>query len=99
MEDIILTAIAIVVILVVAGSLYSFFRAIFFFIVSGSKDDKRKKGRNSIRFMIIGVLLTLVLMLSFPYILKSMNIEVKDSYTVKNVLNKAGELIKKTFEL
>ncbi len=99
LEDILLSAFAIVVILVLAGCLYSFIRAIFFFVFSWWKEDQRKKGRNSIRFMIVWVLLCIILLFSFPFILRSLNVELKEEYSTKTVFAKAGELFKKTFEI
>ena len=99
MEDVILTVFAVVVILVLWGCLYSFIRAVFLFIFSGGKEEKKKKGRNAIRFMIIGAILTIVLLVSFPYILKGMNVELTDQYSTKKVFTRAGELFKKLFEV
>ena len=79
--------------------MYSFIRAVFLFIFSGGKEEKKKKGRNAIRFMIIGAILTIVLLVSFPYILKGMNVELTDQYSTKKVFTRAGELFKKLFEV
>lgn len=99
LEDILLTIFAIIVIVVLAWCTYAFFRAIFFFIFSGGKEDQKKKGWNSIRFMVIGVVLCIGLLISFPYILKSMNVELSEEYSTKQVFTKAGELFKKVFEV
>ncbi|AHB40987.1 hypothetical protein P148_SR1C00001G0180 [candidate division SR1 bacterium RAAC1_SR1_1] len=99
LEGVILTVFAIVVIVVLAGCLYAFFRAIFFFIFSGGKEEQKKKGWNSIRFMVIGVILCIGLLISFPYVIKSMNVELSEEYSTKQVFNKAGELFKKIFEV
>ncbi|MDD3262455.1 MAG: hypothetical protein PHR61_01305 [Candidatus Absconditabacteria bacterium] len=99
LEDILLTVFAIIVIIVLAGCLYAFFRAIFFFIFSGGKEEQKKKGWNSVRFMVIGVILSIGLLISFPYVLKSMNVELTEDYSTKKVFNKAGELFKKIFEI
>ena len=99
LENVLLTVFAIIVIIVLAGCLYAFLRAIFFFIFSGGKEDQKKKGWNSIRFMVIGVILCVGLLISFPYIIKAMNVELTEEYSTKQVFNKAGELFKKVFEV
>ena len=99
LEDILLTVFAIIVIIVLAGCLYAFFRAIFFFIFSGGKEEQKKKWWNSVRFMVIWVILSIGLLISFPYVLKSMNVELTEDYSTKKVFNKAWELFKKIFEI
>ncbi len=99
LEDILLTVFAIIVIVVLAGCLYAFFRAIFFFIFSWGKEEQKKKWRNSVRFMVIGVILCIGLLISFPYVLKSMNVELTEDYSTKKVFTKAWELFKKAFEI
>lgn len=99
LENVILTVFAIVVIVVLAGCLYAFFRAIFFFIFSGWKEEQKKKWWNSIRFMVIGVILCIGLLISFPYVLKSMNVDLSEEYSTKQVFNKAWDLFKKLFEV
>lgn len=99
LENVILTIFAIIVIIVLAWCIYSFFRAIFFFIFSWWKEDQRKKGWNSIRFMVIWVILCIWLLVSFPYVLKSMNVELSEEYSTKQVFSKAWELFKKIFEV
>lgn len=99
LEDILLTVFAIIVIIVLAGCLYAFFRAIFFFIFSGGKEEQKKKWWNSVRFMVIWVILSIGLLVSFPYVLKSMNVELTEDYSTKKVFNKAWELFKKLFEI
>ena len=99
LEDILLTVFAIIVIIVLAGCLYAFFRAIFFFIFSGGKEEQKKKWWNSVRFMVIWVILSIGLLISFPYVLKSMNVELTEDYSTKKVFNKAWDLFKKIFEI
>lgn len=49
--------------------------------------------------MVIGVILSIALLISFPYVLKSMNVELSEEYSTKQVFNKAWELFKKIFEV
>lgn len=61
-EDIILFVMAVAVLVVFAGCIYAFFYAIYLFIFSKGEDSKRKKARDSIRYMIIGLFLTVMLL-------------------------------------
>ena len=98
-ENIILIVLAIVVLLVIIGCLYTFVRAIFFFIFWGSKEENKKKGWNSIRFMIIGIVLTLVLLFVFPSVLKVLSVPGHENYTPKKIFQKAGEIVNGAFKL
>lgn len=49
--------------------------------------------------MVIGVLLSVVLFVSFPYVLKAMNVELTEEYSTKSVFVKAGDLFKKALEV
>ncbi|MFA6256349.1 MAG: hypothetical protein WC606_04145 [Candidatus Absconditabacterales bacterium] len=98
-QNVILTVLALVVLLVIVGCMYTFIRAIIMFIFSNSKEENKKKGRNSIRFMIIGVVLTIVLLLLVPVVLRRMKVPKYDVYTPKNIFSRAGELINGLFNL
>lgn len=79
--------------------MYTFVRAIFLFVFSNAKEENKKKGRNSIRFMIIGIILTILLLFIFPTVFKVMNVPGYLNYTPKNIFSKAGELINNAFKL
>ncbi|MBU0627198.1 hypothetical protein KKG31_04705 [Patescibacteria group bacterium] len=49
--------------------------------------------------MIIGIVLTLILLFIFPPLLRVMSVPGYDTYTPKNIFNKAGELINGAFRL
>jgi len=49
--------------------------------------------------MVIWVILCIWLLVSFPYVLKSMNVELSEEYSTKQVFSKAWELFKKIFEV
>ena len=89
-EDIILFALAIIILIVFLGCIYAFFRAIFLFIFSNGAEDKIKKARDTIRYMVIGLFLTIMLLFVGPYVMKLFASESVDTskYTVKNVFNK-----------
>ncbi|MFZ2151209.1 MAG: hypothetical protein WAZ12_02485 [Candidatus Absconditicoccaceae bacterium] len=98
-ENIILTVLALVIIAICIGCVYAFIRAIFLFIFSQGKEDKIKAAWNSIRYMIIGIIFTIVLMFLFPMIFKWMNVKGYENYSAKNIFNRSGELIKYVFQL
>jgi formate hydrogenlyase subunit 3/multisubunit Na+/H+ antiporter MnhD subunit len=98
-QNVILTVLALVVILVIVGCIYTFIRAIIMFIFSHSKEENKKKGWNSIRFMIIGVILTIVLLFLIPVVLKRMKVPKYDVYSPTNIFSRAGELITGLFSL
>ena len=98
-QNVILTVLALVVILVIVGCIYTFIRAIIMFIFSHSKEENKKKWRNSIRFMIIGVILTIVLLFLVPLVLKVMKVPEYNIYTPVNVFGRAGELVNWLFNL
>lgn len=98
-QNAILTILALVVIVICAWCIYAFIRAIFFFIFSQWKDDKIKKAWNSIRYMIMWIFLTIMFLLVFPYIFKWVWLDDWSVYTAKNIFGKAGELIKKSFQI
>ncbi len=64
-----------------------------------SKEENKKKWRNSIRFMIIGVILTILLLFMVPVILRWMKVPKYDMYTPTNIFGRAGELINWLFNL
>lgn len=98
-QNIILTALAIVVLVVLLWSLYTFVRAIILFVFSHAKEENKKKWWNSIRFMIIGIILTIVLLFLVPVVLKWMRVPAYDVYTTKNVFSKVWDLIRWAFDL
>lgn len=98
-QNVILTVLALVVILVIVWCIYTFIRAIIMFIFSHSKEENKKKWWNSIRFMIIGVVLTIVLLFLVPLVLRFMKVPKYDVYTPINVFGRAGELVNGLFNL
>ncbi|GHV22047.1 hypothetical protein FACS1894176_05700 [Bacteroidia bacterium] len=87
-EDIILFAFAVAVLIVFAGCIYAFFRAIFLFIFSKGEDAKVKAAWNSIRYMVIGLFLTIMLLFAGPQLLRMFKVQNYEVYTAKNVFTK-----------
>ena len=68
--DIILFILAVLVLIVFCGCIWAFFYAIFLFIFSKWDDWKVKSAWNSIRYMIIGIFLTVMLLFMGPLLLR-----------------------------
>lgn len=98
-QNAILIILAIVVIAISVWSIYAFIRAILLFIFSQGKEEKIKKAWNSIRFMIMWIFLTVVLLFMFPLVFKRMWLEDYEEYSAKNIFNKAWELLEKTLQI
>ncbi|EKD25606.1 MAG: hypothetical protein ACD_80C00012G0022 [uncultured bacterium (gcode 4)] len=98
-QNVILTVLALVVLLVIVWCIYTFIRAIILFVFSHSKEENKKKGRNSIRFMIIWVVLTIFLLAIVPVVLKLMKVPEYSSYTAPRIFSRAGELVNWLFNL
>lgn len=98
-QNAILTVLALVVILVIVWCVYTFIRAIILFVFSHSKEENKKKWRNSIRFMIIGVVLTIILLFLVPVVLRVMKVPEYSVYSPVNIFGRAGELVNRVFNL
>lgn len=91
-EWVILTVLAIIVIIIFAWAIYSFFHSIFLFIFSKGEEDNKKKARDGIRFMIWGVILTVILLLFFPVALKYIGVQWYEVYEAKNIFARVGQI-------
>ncbi len=98
-QDIVLTVLAILIIIIFAGAIYSLFRAIFQFIFSDGKDDVIQKAIKNIRYTIMGIIVTLLLLFAFPILFKQIRVNGYQYYTAQNIFNKAGDLIRRIFSI
>ncbi len=98
-QNIILLILAIVIIAISVWSIYAFIRSIILFIFSQWKEEKIKKARNSIRYMIMWIFLTVFMLFLFPLVFKRMGIEDYEEYSAKNIFNKAWEVLEKTLQI
>lgn len=97
-ETVILTILAIVILAICVGCIYAFLRAIFLFILSHGDEEKIKAARNSVRYMIIGIILTIFLLFVFPILFQMLNVQGYKNYTAKNIFSRAGEVIQTLFK-
>lgn len=99
MEDVILTIFAVIVLIIFVWCLVTFIRAIFFFVFSQAKEENKKKWWNSIRFMIIWLILTFALLFLIPTMLRFMNVPDYKNYSIIKVFRKSSELMGNFFKL
>lgn len=96
-EWFVLSVIAILVIGVFWWSIYAFFQAIYLFIFSAWETEKVKKAWNSIRYMIVGVFLTLFLLFIFPIVFKRIQLPGYEAYTANNIFAHVSYLLRSVF--
>ena len=95
MENTILVIMAIVVIALFLGALYAFLVAIFQFIFSKWDWEKIKKAWNNIRYMILWIILSFLLLFIFPIVFQRLEVPGHEAYNAQNIFNKASEIIQK----
>ena len=98
LDSIVLTILALVVLIICIGCIYAFIYDIFFFIFSHGEEEKKKSAWDSIRYMIIGIILTIFLLTVFPIILKGLKVTGYEEYNAKNVFTRAGDIIDQLFK-
>lgn len=96
---VVLTILAVLVIIILWGCIYVFIRAIFLVIFSYSDENNKTKAANSIRYMIIWLIMCLLFLFVFPLLFKQVKVVWYEYYTPRNVFIRAGELIKELFSI
>lgn len=91
--DIILLVFAIIVLIVLVWCIWAFFYAVFLFIFSRWDDSKVKSARNSIRYMIIWLFLTVMLLFMWPSLLRIFKMANAENYSAKYIFVKIGNII------
>ncbi|PZM86909.1 MAG: hypothetical protein DLD55_04165 [candidate division SR1 bacterium] len=94
-EEIVLYALGTVVLIICGGCVYAFFRAIFLFIFSKGDEKEIKAAWSSIRYMILGLFFTVMLLFISPTLLKFMNVQGADKYTPKAIFTYMGKILSK----
>jgi multisubunit Na+/H+ antiporter MnhB subunit len=84
-----LTVLALIVLVICGGCVYAFVHAIFLFIFSHGDEEKKKSAWNGIRYMIIGIILTIFLLTVFPVVFSQLKVTGYEAYTAKNVFQRA----------
>ncbi len=97
MESMLLTVLALIVLVICGGCVYAFIRAILLFIFSHGQEEKKQSAWNSIRYMIIGLILTIFLLTIFPVVFRQLRVSGYEVYTARNIFDRAGEIINQVF--
>lgn len=92
-EEVVLYILGGIVLVICGGCIYAFFRAIFFFIFSKGDDKQIKAAWDSIRYMILGMFFTVMLIFVSPSLLKFMNLQGADRYTPKAIFAYMGKIL------
>ena len=91
--DVILLVFAMIVLVVLVWCIWAFFYAVFLFIFSRWDDSKVKSAWNGIRYMIIGLFMTVMLLFMWPTVLRVFKMQNSDSYSAKYIFVKVGQLV------
>jgi len=97
LDQLILIILAVLVLIIFIGSLYAFFFAIFLFIFSAWDEEKIKKAWNSIRYMILGIIFTIMLLFVFPVILSRVWLSSADTFKAQNIFNMSIQIVEYIF--
>lgn len=92
-EKFMLTILAILIIIIFGWCIYAFFFAVYQFIFSGGDQAKIKEAWNSIRYMILWVIMTIVFLFVFPVLFKKLQVPGYEQYNAQNIFKTAGNLI------
>jgi hypothetical protein len=93
-ENIILTIFALIVIVIFGGAIYTFIRSIIVFIFSHGDEEKINNAMNGIRYMILGVFLSIVFLFLFPYVFQKIRVPGYQIYTAQNIFARAWEIFR-----
>lgn len=88
-EDVLLSVLAILIIVILLWTIYSVIFAIIQFIFSNWDQDKIKKAWNSIRYTIIGIIITVFLLFFIPMIFQRISPTGSVNYSARSILNRA----------
>lgn len=79
--------------IILGGCVYSFFRSIFYFIFSKGDDKQIKAAWDSIRYMIWGLFLTVMVIFMSPTLLKFMNVQGAERYEARSIFVYMGKIL------
>ena len=91
--DVILFIFALIVLVVLVWCIWAFFYAVFLFIFSRWDDSKVKSAWNGIRYMIIGLFMTVMLLFMWPTLLRVFRMQNSDMYSAKSIFVKVGNIV------
>lgn len=91
--DVILFVFALIVLVVLVWCIWAFFYAVFLFIFSRWDDSKVKSARNGIRYMIIWLFMTVMILFMGPTLLRFFRMQDADAYSAKYIFVKVGNIV------
>ena len=91
--DVILFVFALIVLVILVWCIWAFFYAVFLFIFSRWDDSKVKSAWNGIRYMIIGLFMTVMLLFMWPTLLRVFRMQNSDMYSAKYIFVKVGNIV------
>mgnify|MGYP001687216109 FL=1 len=92
-EEMILYILGGLMLIILGGCVYSFFRSIFYFIFSKGDDKQIKAAWDSIRHMIWGLFLTVMVIFMSPTLLKFMNVQGAERYEARSIFVYMGKIL------
>ena len=91
--DVILLVFALIVLVVLVWCIWAFFYAIFLFVFSRWDDSKVKLAWNWIRYMIIWLFLTVMILFMAPSVLKIFKMNDAENYSAKYIFIKVWNIV------
>ena len=91
--DVILLVFALIVLAVLIWCVWAFFYAVFLFIFSKGDDSKVKSAWNSIRYMVIWLFITVMILFIAPTVLKVFRVPNYENYSAKYIFVKVGNIV------
>lgn len=93
------TLIAIVIIAILVMAIAAFIMAIWDFIRSQWEEENKKRGRNRIRFMMIGIVLVIIFLILLPLLLRRLGVVNYELFTAPSIFWRIGEVLNYTFSI
>lgn len=91
------TVIALIVIAVFVMAIATFVMAIWDFISSNGEEEKKERGWNRIRFMIIGIILVIVFLIILPLFLRWVGFIQYNLFTAPVIFSRVWEVLNAIF--
>lgn len=93
------TAIALAVIAVFVMSIVAFLLAIWDFVRSEGEEENKKRWRNRIRYMMIGLVMVIVFLVIFPLLMSQLWVAYYDMFTAPAIFARVSELLNYIFSM
>lgn len=94
LEWALLLALWCLVLVIFGWAIFAFWSAIFQFVFSWWDTDKIKTAWMSIRYMILGIIMTIAFLFIFPVIFQRIQLPNADIFTAQNIFSQSSEVVK-----